>query len=448
MIPQQLIAKKRDGQALSPRELREFMGAYLEGVVGDDQMAAFLMAVYFSGLDEAELNVLVDVMIRSGEVVGRGDGWPGPRVDKHSTGGVGDKTSLVLAPLAAEMGMVVPMISGRGLGHTGGTLDKLESIPGFRTRLPLEEFDRVLRDAGCAMIGQTREIAPLDRRLYALRDVTATVPSLPLITASIMSKKLVEGLDGLVLDVKVGRGAFLARIEDARKLAEAMVRVGSARGLRVSAVLSAMDRPLGRALGNALEVREAVECLSGAGPPDFRALCIELAAEMAMVGGLAAGLMAARGLAERTLAGGRPLERFLRLVRAQGGHLDTSRDDLGGLPVAPCQEVVTALEGGVVGTIDPLALGHAIISLGGGRTRQDQEIDPRVGFVLRVETGQRVSRGDPLAVVHAATPGGLTVGAQAVRYAVRLGEKQVPAHLPLIAERIRDRTPGSGARES
>lgn len=441
MIPQHIIARKRDGETLAPGELEAFLTAYLSGAVGDDQMAAFLMAVYFNGLEGAELNAMVDVMIHSGAVIGRGDGRAGPRVDKHSTGGVGDKVSLVLAPLAAEMGMVVPMMSGRGLGHTGGTLDKLESIPGFRTRLALDEFDQVLREVGCAMIGQTDEVAPLDRRLYALRDVTATVPSLPLITASIMSKKLVEGLDALVLDVKVGRGAFLSRIEDATALARAMVDVGAARGLAVTAVLSAMDRPLGRAAGNALEVREAIACLAGGGPAAFRELCIELAAEMALAGGLVDSVAEGRGTAARALAGGGPMERFLRLASAQGGRLDPSRSDFG-LPAAPLREVVTAEREGFVAAIDPLRLGYGVIALGGGRTRQDQAIDPAVGFELEVGVGHRVARGAPLAVVHAATADGLAAGAQAVREAIGLEADAASRPLPLVIDRIRVR-PGN-----
>ncbi len=439
MIPQRIIARKRDGETLAPQEVSAFLEAYLHGAVGDDQMAAFLMAVHFNGLAADELDAMVDVMIRSGEVIGRGEGWPGPRVDKHSTGGVGDKVSLVLAPLAAAMGMVVPMMSGRGLGHTGGTLDKLESIPGFRTRLTLDEFDGVLREVGCAMIGQTDEIVPLDRKLYALRDITATVPSLPLITASIMSKKLVEGLDGLVLDVKVGRGAFLSRIEDARELARAMVDVGARRGLAVTALLSAMDRPLGRAVGNSLEVLEAIACLTGGGPPDLRELCIELAAEMALAGGLVRDVGEGRRRAEKSLAGGGATERFLHLASAQEGRLDPSRNDFG-LPVAPLCEVVTAEEEGVVAAIDPVALGYGVIALGGGRTRQDQEIDPRVGFELKVDVGRRLMHGDPLAVVHAATTGGLAVGVKAVREAVRvdyeLAPESLPELLPLVIDRI------------
>ncbi len=436
MIPQQIIARKRDGETIDPETLQAFLGAYLEGDVGDDQMAAFLMAVYFNGLVGSELNALVDAMIHSGEVLEPGADRTAPRVDKHSTGGVGDKTSLVLAPLAAEMGMVVPMMSGRGLGHTGGTLDKLEAIPGFRTRLGLDEFNRVLGKVGCAMIGQTPEIAPLDRKLYALRDVTATVPSLPLITASIMSKKLVEGLDGLVLDVKTGQGAFLSQVEDARRLAGAMVEVGAARGLPVTAILSAMDRPLGSAAGNALEVLEAIACLSGGGPDDFRTLCTELAAEMALAGGIVASVEEGRRLAARTLAQGGPMERFLRLAAAQGGRLDESRSDFG-LPVAPIQEAVEAKEAGVVASIDPLALGYAVIALGGGRTRQDQEIDPSVGFEILVKVGAAVVPGEPVAVVHAASADGLATGVRAVREAVQVRADRTSSSLPLVIDRMR-----------
>lgn len=434
MIPQQLIARKRDGQALSRPELEGLMRGYLRGDVGEDQMAAFLMAVYFKGLDDGELETLVEVMLRSGDVLDRGAA-AGPRVDKHSTGGVGDKVSIVLAPLAAEMGMVLPMMSGRSLGHTGGTLDKLESIPGFRTRISLDRFNRILESVGCAMIGQTDEIAPLDRRLYALRDVTATVPSLPLITASIMSKKLAESLDGLVLDVKVGRGAFLSRIEDARRLARTMVGVGRARGLAVTAVLSAMDRPLGLSVGNALEVREALACLAGGGPADLRCLVTELAGEMALAAGLVLTLDEGRGRAAEVLDTGGALERFRRLVKAQGGALRFSREDYG-LPAAPMTRVVTANRDGVLARIDPHALGYGVIPMGGGRTRQDQEVDPRVGFELRAHVGDPVSRGDPLAVVHGASRDDLMVGARVLEEAVTVADEMAADPLPTILERV------------
>lgn len=458
MIPQEFVAGKRDGRELEPEQLRAFLRAYMDGDVGDEQMAAFLMAVYFRGLSPTELDVLVDVMLHSGDVLSRSGaavageaasaGRPasaGPRVDKHSTGGVGDKVSLALAPLAAEMGMVVPMMSGRGLGHTGGTLDKLEAIPGFRTRTSLAEFDRALAAVGCAMIGQTDEIAPLDRRLYALRDVTATVPSLPLITASIMSKKLAESLDGLVLDVKVGKGAFLPEVDQARELARAMVRAGEARGLATTAVLSAMDRPLGRAIGHSLEVREAVACLAGGGPPDFRELVVRLAAEMALAGGVADALEEGGAMAEAALDGGGALERFARMVAAQGGDPSFLEErDLGerGLPTAARTTLATAREDGVVAEIDPLPLGYGLIAMGGGRTRRSQRIDHGVGFELAVRVGDEVTAGQPLATVHAADEAGLETGVRAVADAIRLagaaasGQGAGPSPLPLVLERV------------
>ncbi len=434
VIPQQVIAHKRDGNALTPGEMRGLLNAYLEGAVGDDQMAAFLMAVYFNGLGVEELNVMVEVMLHSGGVLDRGV-TEGPRVDKHSTGGVGDKVSIVLAPLAAEVGMIVPMMSGRSLGHTGGTLDKLESIPGLRTRIPVDRFNKVLASVGCAMIGQTDEIAPLDRRLYALRDVTATVPSLPLITASIMSKKLAEGLDGLVLDVKVGQGAFLTRIEESRELARAMVDVGTARGLAVTAVLSAMDRPLGRTVGNALEVREAVECLSGGGPGDLRELSVELVAEMGLSGRVFDSLDEGRRRAAQALDGGGALDRFLRMVAAQGGSVDLSRTDFG-LPRAPLTRAVAASREGIVSWINPRALGYGVIPMGGGRTRQDQDVDPRVGFELEVRTGDAVSPGDVLAVIHGADVDDLAIGTRVVADAVIVADAVESDPLPLILERV------------
>ncbi|HKJ03373.1 MAG TPA: thymidine phosphorylase, partial [Longimicrobiales bacterium] len=318
MIPSRVIEGKRDGASIPAMELEAFLQDFLHDRIPDYQMAAFLMAVYFQGLDGAEADVLVRCMLASGSTLDLSH-LPGPRIDKHSTGGVGDKVSLALAPLAAELGLYVPMMSGRGLGHTTGTLDKLEAFPGFRTRLELADFRRVLEDVGCAMIGQTSEIAPLDRRLYALRDVTGTVPVIPLIAASIMSKKLAEDLDGLVLDVKVGGGAFVPEEERALLLAETMVAMGAARGLPTVALLTAMDRPLGRAVGNALETAEAVACLKGEGPADLEALVLLEAAEMVAEGFPDVGPAEARKRAEAALRSGRALERLERLVSAQGG---------------------------------------------------------------------------------------------------------------------------------
>ena len=318
LIPSRLIEEKRDGRELDPDDLELFLKAYLRDEVPQYQMAAFLMAVLFRGLSPAELEQMVHVMIHSGAVLEL-DHLPGPKVDKHSTGGVGDKVSLVLAPLAAELGLVVPMMAGRGLGHSGGTLDKLEAIPGFRTDLSLPEFGAILERVGCAMIGQTAEIAPLDKRLYALRDVTGTVPAIPLIAASIMSKKLAEGLDALVLDVKAGSGAFLPDLEDALALARTLVDIGVGHGTPTVALVTAMDRPLGRAIGNALEVREAVECLDGGGPSDLRAVVTALTAEMLVLAGAASDLKEAERRSREVLASGAALERFRSLVEAHGG---------------------------------------------------------------------------------------------------------------------------------
>ncbi len=318
LVPSLLIERKREGGELAPEELEAFFQGFLADQVPAYQMSAFLMAVHFQGMSPTELEVLLDLMIHSGEVLDLSD-IPGPCVDKHSTGGVGDKTSLVVAPLAAELGLTVPMMSGRGLGHTTGTLDKLEAIPGFRTRLSLREFRSVLSQVGVAMLGQTEEIAPLDRRLYSLRDSTATVPSTPLIASSIMSKKLAEGIDGLILDVKTGAGAFLPDLEAGRELALAMTRLGEGRGVRTAALITGMDAPLGRAVGNGLETKEALRCLAGEGPTDLSELCSTLVGEMLFLGGLAEAPAEGSAKAREALAQGRGLERMSRLVEAQGG---------------------------------------------------------------------------------------------------------------------------------
>lgn len=442
MIPQQLIEAKRDGAALLADDLRAFLKAYESGAVAEEQMSAFLMAVFFRGLSEDELSTLTDTMLHSGTVLDFSE-LPGPCVDKHSTGGVGDKVSLVLAPLVAELGAFVPMMSGRGLGHTGGTLDKLEAMKGFRTRMPLAEFRRVLTNVGCAMIGQTPEIAPLDGRLYALRDVTGTVASIPLISASIMSKKLAEGLTGLVLDVKVGSGAFLPDSDDARRLAETMVGLGSRRGLPVTALLTAMDRPLGMAVGNGLEVREALECLGGGGPPGLREITVALAVEMVVACGLGTDPETVRRRAESTLESGAALARFARMVEAQGGPggIDQGRDPC---ESAPHVEEVCADRDAVVERVDPKRLGYGLIQLGGGRTRREQSIDPRVGFEVLVSPGDPVEEGQPLARVHAARLADLMVGRQVIIDAIGLTEADSASHpaLPLLLGRVgADRAP-------
>jgi pyrimidine-nucleoside phosphorylase len=432
MIPSRVIEAKRDGHRLTPLELEAFLVGYLEDRIPDYQMAAFLMAACFRGLDAGETDVLVRCMLDSGATLDLSE-LDGPRVDKHSTGGVGDKVSLVLAPLAAALGMYVPMISGRGLGHTTGTLDKLEAIPGFRTALGLGEFRRVLADVGCAMIGQTEEIAPLDRRLYALRDVTGTVPVIPLIAASIMSKKLAEGLDALVLDVKVGAGAFLPEEERALELARAMVSIGSTRGLATVALLTAMDRPLGRAVGNGLETREAIACLRGEGPPDLHDLVVAEAAEMLRMADGRVDEGSALARARAGLASGAALERFVRLVEAQGGDPRVV-DDASVIAAAAKRSDVLADAEGIVAEVEPRALGLGVVRLGGGRTRIDDVIDPSVGFVVDARPGDRVAPGDRLGTVHARDAHGIGAGARILRDAIRLGEE--PSPRPLVSHRI------------
>ena len=434
MSPSRVIERKRDGGSVPPDELRSFLGGYLDGSVEEYQMSAFLMAVYHRGLDGRELDTLVDAMVGSGAVLDL-RGREEPAVDKHSTGGVGDKVSLVLAPLAAAVGLRVPMMSGRGLGHTTGTLDKLDAIPGFRTDLSLDEFRSVLDRVGCAMMGQTREIAPLDRKLYALRDVTGTVPAIPLIAASIMSKKLAEGLDGLLLDVKVGAGAFLPAEEDARELARTMVEIGAARGLETVALLTAMDRPLGRAVGNGLETAEAVRCLRGDGPPDLRELVVAEVAEMLLSGGVVHDRGTARARAAEALDSGAGLERFVRLVEAQGGDAGVV-DDPGRLPLAAEQRVVEADAAGTVTGVAPRALGEGVVALGGGRRRMSDELDLAVGFELAVAVGDEVAVGDPLGTVHASDVDGARKGARILASAVRIGSGEGVQLRPLVSHRV------------
>lgn len=433
MLPAQLIRRKRDGEVLPPAALAGFLEAYHTGSVPDYQMAAFLMAVQFRGLDPTELRTLVDVIMASGETVDFGD-TPGRRVDKHSTGGVGDKVSLVLAPLVASLGVHVPMMSGRGLGHTGGTVDKLESIPGFRLDLDLRSFREQVLSIGTALITQTPEIAPLDGRLYALRDVTATVESIPLIAASIMSKKIAEGIDGLVLDVKVGSGAFLPEEDRALELARTMIDIGAEHGCEVVALLTAMDRPLGRAIGNALEVAEAVEALRGGGPADLREVTLALAAEMLVLGDLAADAAAGRAAAAAALDDGRALETMRRVIAAQGGDervLD--RPDL--LPRAPVRRVVEAGSAGVLQAVDTRAIGEAVVELGAGRRKRGDAIDPAVGVVMTVAPGESVEGGQPLAEIHAADERAAERAAERVGAALRVGAGGV-ALRPLVSHRV------------
>jgi pyrimidine-nucleoside phosphorylase len=443
----ELIERKRNGGRLTAGELRALMRAYADGEVPDYQMSAFAMAVYFRGMDDEEIEALTSAMLESGRSLDLAH-LGVPRVDKHSTGGVGDKVSLILAPLVAACGVAVPMMSGRGLGHTGGTLDKLESIPGFRTRLTLEETAAQLERLNVAMIGQTREIAPADRKFYALRDATATVEAIPLISASIMSKKLAEGLTGLVLDVKTGAGAFMTKLEDSLTLAKTMIALGERRGCPTVALLTDMDSPLGEACGNALEVEESIHCLRGEGPADLREVTLALAAEMLLVGGVAADLRAARQRAESALGSGAALEKFREIVQAQGGHPGVVDNPVAILPRAPIRERIEAARGGVVQRVEPRIIGRAIIDLGGGRTRVEDEVDPAVGIVLHVRPGSRVERGQPIATVHARDDDGRKAAEAALRQAIVLGEG-VPPRRPLISHRVTARgveeLPAAGA---
>jgi len=433
MTPAQVIRRKREGHELSADELRTFLRGYIDGAVQEYQMSAFLMAVFFRGMSPTELATLVEAMIDSG-VAADLSHVPGVKVDKHSTGGVGDKVSIVLAPLVAALGVPVPMMSGRGLGHTGGTLDKLETIPGFRTDLSLDGYRAQMERIGCALIGQTDEIAPLDRSLYALRDVTGTVESIPLIASSIMSKKLAEGIDALVLDVKIGNGAFMPEPERAAELARTMIGIGQARGRRVVALLTAMDRPLGHAIGNALEIEECVRLLQGSGPDDVRRVTLELAAEMLMLGGAATDVDSARALAAAALDDGRAMKKMVEIIEAQGGNAAVLEDP-GILPHTDSRHIVEAQQDGFIESMDVRAIGEAAVSIGAGRAALGAAIDPAVGFHVTVEPGDAVLRGQPIATVYARSVAEAERAAALLHRAILIGERPgVP--LPLIRERI------------
>ncbi len=397
-LPAEVIEAKRDGASLPAEVLRDFLSAYGSGEVAEYQMAAFLMAVYFRGLDRRELHAVTRSILESGV---RLDWDPGPAVvDKHSTGGVGDTVSLILAPLLAEAGYRVPMISGRGLGHTGGTLDKLESIPGFRTDLDLDELRRAVSEAGCALAGQSDDLAPLDGRLYALRDVTGTVASVPLIASSIMSKKAAEGIEALVLDVKVGRGGFMETAEEARRLARTLVELGEGLGLRCRALLTDMRSPLAPAVGNALEAREAIRCLRGGVRSDLVDVTLELGAELAAAADSSSAPDEARRELAQLLDGGAAAERMARIVEGQGGD-PAVLEDPDRLPSAPVRRPVEAPGPGTVTALDAREVGLAAVELGAGRRSMGEEVDPAVGFTIRARVGDRVEAGDEVAVVHA-----------------------------------------------
>jgi pyrimidine-nucleoside phosphorylase len=393
-----VIRKKRDGVELSPAEIEGLVDAYTKGEIPDYQVSAWLMAVVLKGMTRPETAALTDAMLHSGDVLDLSSLRP-RKVDKHSTGGVGDKTSLVLAPLAAAAGVSVPMISGRGLGHTGGTLDKLEAIPGFNVNLPVTEFRRVLEVCGCAMIGQTAEIAPADRKLYALRDVTGTVESPYLICASIMSKKLAEGIDALVLDVKTGSGAFMKSEKDAAFLAELMVETGERMGKQVVALITDMDQPMGKMIGNSLEVVEVIEVLRGGGPEDLRELCLELAGWMLHLGGVAKTVAEGKQQSAQVISSGKALEKFRQMVELQGGDARVI-DDAKQLPQAQHTLPVTSAEAGHIASIQCEQVGTACVILGGGRERKEDSVDPAVGIVLHKKVGDRVAAGEPIATIY------------------------------------------------
>lgn len=393
----ELIGRKRDGEALTAAELRWIIEQYTADALPDYQVAALLMAVMFQGMDGEELAAWTDAMLRSGDVLDFSH-VAAPKIDKHSTGGVGDKVSIPLAPIAAACGLAVPMMSGRGLGHTGGTLDKLESIPGFRSSLDPDEFAAVLERNGLVLAGQSETLVPADRRLYALRDATGTVPSVPLISSSIMSKKLAEGLDALVLDVKVGSGAFMKTEEDARVLAETMVGIGASHGTPVVALLTSMDEPLGAAVGNAVEIQESIEVLHGGGPDDLVSIVRLLVAEMLVAGGLHDTRQDAFTRIDAAIADGTAAERFAQVVAAQGGD-PSVLDTPGVLPRAEHSHTIPAQRSGVVVMCEALAVGRASVRLGGGRQTVSDAIDPAVGILLEAKSGAEVSVGDPLATV-------------------------------------------------
>lgn len=430
-----LIAKKRDGLALTPEEIEFFIQGYVRDEIPDYQAAAWAMAVLWRGMTIAETTALTLAMVRSGGCVdlsslGR------PVVDKHSTGGVGDKTTLIVAPLAAALGLPVAKMSGRGLGYSGGTLDKLEAIPGMRVMLSPDAFLETVKKTGIVVAGQTSDLVPADGKLYALRDVTATVPSLPLIASSIMSKKIAGGAQAIVLDVKVGRGAFMPDLDSSRALAETMIQIGHAVGRRVTAVLSAMDQPLGCAIGNAVEVAEAIATLQGHGPRDLVTHCLAIAAEMALLGGVAHDPDQGRALAQKALQSGRALECFARWIAGQGGDVRVVDDPMR-LPQAPCRRVTVAPRGGYLAALDAREFGLAAVELGAGRERKEQRIDLSVGIVLQRQGGERVTAGEPLWIIYAASEAAAQAAEVRLLKACAWADAPIPPP-PLVYEIIRE----------
>lgn len=433
MLVTRLIERKRDGGRLEPAEWTALIRSYVAGDVSDSQMAAMLMAIYVHGLDRMETAALTDAMRRSGAQLSLAH-LGGLRVDKHSTGGVGDKTSLILAPLVSSLGVAVPMMSGRGLGHTGGTLDKLESIPGMRTDLTLADARAQVERIGCVVMGQSSEVVPADRGMYALRNATATAESVPLVASSIMSKKLAEDLTGLVLDVKRGSGSLVHDLDEALELAGTMVALGDANGCEVVALLTAMDRPLGRAIGNALEVEEAIHALSGEGPPDLMAVTYALGAEMLQLGGVAADADEARRRMEVAISSGQAARKLQEVIEAQGGNPGVV-DDPAVLPQAGACELFEAPRRGFVARVEPRGIGRALVALGGGRAGPDDRIDPGVGFVITAKPGDWVELGEPVATIFARDDAGIATGRAALRSSIVIAD-EADHPLPLISHRV------------
>ena len=432
LFPQHIIAKKRDGGVLSREEIQSFVLGATDGSWADYQLSALLMAIFLRGMTPEETADYTEAMMRSGTVADL-SGIPGIKVDKHSTGGVGDKVSIPLAPMVVACGVPVPMISGRGLGHSGGTLDKLESIPGFRTDLSLDEYRDQVAKIGCALIGQTKDLAPADKKLYALRDVTGTVECIPLICASILAKKLAEGIDALVLDVKFGRGAFMKTQPEARQLADALVRVGRAGGKEVRAFITDMDQPLGRSVGNALEIAESIECLRGNGPVDLMEVVNMLGAHMLMLGGVAEDIIEAEDKLAESISSGRALKKFREIIAAQGGDPRVV-DEPELLPKASLQQEVMAPVGGVVADVDAMEIALAALLLGAGRTRAEDRIDPAVGVADLVKVGEPVQAGARLCTVHANDAGKAREAADRIAKAIRIADVRPSDDQRLITE--------------
>ena len=436
-LPQAVIRKKRDGGILSADEISGFVNGITDQSVSEGQIAGFAMAVYFNGMSDLEKVTLTECMAHSGSMLDwTSENLPGPVLDKHSSGGVGDKVSLILAPILAACGGFAPMISGRGLGHTGGTLDKLESIPGYTTAPDLKTFRRVVRDVGCAIIGQTADLAPADRRFYAVRDVTATIESIPLITASILSKKLAAGSEALVMDVKTGSGAFASGRDMAEQLAHSIVSVANGAGLKTTALITDMNQVLGRSAGNALEVGEAIALLRNAtGDERLREVTLALSAELCVLGGLAGSIEDGRSASEAALTDGRALELFARMVHGLGGPADLCQQPQKYLALAPVQKPVFAEQSGYLKAIDVQAVGMAIVEMGGGRRRVSDEIDPSAGLERVAAIGDPVGGDAPLAIIHAASEEVAARAAERIRAAVDITE-QAPAPAPVVLAHI------------